>query len=125
MEITAFDKDITSEFSKMNKTSSFNAQIPSSMTYHIINAFPTNIVAAPLAYGRAELIKTTITFAYEQYHTSRTSRKGSQLEESDAKEIRGLNANEAEVQALMDDTGRSRIDAQIIASGGFAETVIE
>ena len=84
MEITAFDKDITSEFSKMNKTSSFNAQIPSSMTYHIINAFPTNIVAAPLAYGRAELIKTTITFTYEQFFTSRTSRKGSQLEESDA-----------------------------------------
>ena len=83
MEITAFDRDITSEFSKMNKTSSFNTQIPSSMTYHIINAFPTNIVAAPLAYGRAELIKTTITFAYEQYHTSRTSRQDFTLKESD------------------------------------------
>ena len=102
MEITAFDKDITSEFSKMNKTSSFNAQIPSSMTYHIINAFPTNIVAAPLAYGRAELIKTTITFTYEQFFTSRTSRRGSQLEESDSS---GENIRNPDI--LFDDEGKS------------------
>ncbi len=37
------------------------------ITYHIERAFPTNIIAAPLAYGKAELIKTTVTFKYENY----------------------------------------------------------
>ena len=70
----------------MNTTSRFNTKLPSSITYHIINAFPSSIVAAPLAYGRAELIKTTITFNYEQYFTQRASRKGSVLAESDGSE---------------------------------------
>ena len=86
MEITAFSKDINDNFSKLNKTSRFNLQLPSSITYHIINAFPTSIVAAPLAYGRAELIKTTITFNYEQYFTQRASRRGAILAESDLDE---------------------------------------
>ena len=86
MEITAFSKDINDNFSKLNKTSRFNLQLPSSITYHIINAFPTSIVAAPLAYGRAELIKTTITFNYEQYFTQRASRRGAILAESDVNE---------------------------------------
>ena len=86
MEITAFSKDTNDNFSKLNKTSRFNLQLPSSITYHIVNAFPTSIVAAPLAYGRAELIKTTITFNYEQYFTQRASRKGAILAESDANE---------------------------------------
>ena len=83
IEITAFSKDINDNFSKLNKTSRFNLQLPSSITYHIMNAFPTSIVAAPLAYGRAELIKTTITFNYEQYFTQRASRRGAILAESD------------------------------------------
>ena len=86
MEITAFSKDTNDNFSKLNKTSRFNLQLPSSITYHIVNAFPTSIVAAPLAYGRAELIKTTITFNYEQYFTQRASRKGAILAESDTNE---------------------------------------
>ena len=86
MEITAFSKDTNDNFSKLNKTSRFNTKLPSSITYHIINAFPSSIVAAPLAYGRAELIKTTITFNYEQYFTQRSSRKGAILAESDYNE---------------------------------------
>ena len=84
MEITAFSKDVNDEFSKLNKTSRFNNQLPSSITYHLKRAFPSNIVAAPLAYGNAELIKTTITFQYEQYFIDRTSRKGAILQESDS-----------------------------------------
>jgi hypothetical protein len=44
---------------------------PSYITYHIRKAFPTNIIAAPLAYGKAELIKTTISFVYETYYIDR------------------------------------------------------
>lgn len=56
MEITSFSRDASS---------------PSYITYHIRRAFPTNIVAAPLAYGKAELIKTTVSFAYETYYIGR------------------------------------------------------
>ena len=83
MEITAFSKDTTKDFGKLNESNRFNLKLPSSITYHIVNAFPTSIVSAPLAYGRPELIKTTITFNYEQYFTQRTSRKGAVLSESD------------------------------------------
>ena len=86
IEITAFSKDINDDFSKLNTTSRFNLQLPSAITYHVINAFPTSIVAAPLAYGRAELIKTTITFNYEQYFTQRAARKGAIYAESDSTE---------------------------------------
>ena len=86
MEITAFSKDTNDDFSKLNSTNRFNTKLPSSITYHIVNAFPSSIVAAPLAYGRAELIKTTITFNYEQYFTQRSSRKGAILAESDFNE---------------------------------------
>ena len=125
MEITAFSRDTTDEFGKLNSTSRFNNQLPSSMTYHIKNAFPTNIVAAPLAYGRAELIKTTITFAYEQFHTQRASRKGSILRESDDPRIRGLNVDMEEAKAFAEDNGKTLKEAQILLSGGSIETVIE
>ena len=59
MEITAFSKDTMDNFSKLIKTSRFGTKLPSSITYKLKNVFPSNIVAAPLAYGRAELIKTT------------------------------------------------------------------
>lgn len=56
MEITSFSRDSNN---------------PSYITYHIRRAFPNNIVAAPLAYGKAELIKTTVSFAYETYYIGR------------------------------------------------------
>ena len=88
MEITAFSKDTNDDFSKLNTTSRFNLKLPSSITYKLRNIFPSNIVAAPLAYGRAELIKTTITFKYDQYFVDRTSRRGAILQESrDAERI--------------------------------------
>ena len=82
MEITAFSKDIKDDFSKLNKTSRFNNELPSSITYKLQNAFPSSIVAAPLAYGRAELIKTSITFKYDQYFIDRTSRVDNTFSES-------------------------------------------
>ena len=86
MEITAFSKDIKDDFSKLNKTSRFNNELPSSITYKLQNAFPSSIVAAPLAYGRAELIKTSITFKYDQYFIDRTSRVDNTFSESNESE---------------------------------------
>ena len=82
MEITAFSRDIKDEFSKLNKTSKFNNQLPSSITYKLRNVFPSSIVAAPLAYGKAELIKTSITFKYDEYFIDRSSRIENILSES-------------------------------------------
>ena len=82
MEITAFSRDTNDDFSKLNTTSRFNVKLPSSITYKLKNIFPSNIVAAPLAYGRAELIKTTIRFQYDQYFVDRSSRRGAVLQES-------------------------------------------
>ena len=124
MEITGFSKDSTSEFSKLNRTSRFNSQLPSSITYKLINVFPTTIVAAPLSYGRAELVKTTVIFKYDQYFIDRTSRVGGILEESvESDRILGGTIS-AEAAALSEDTGMSVEDAQTIANGGFVETEI-
>ena len=82
MEITAFSKAIKDNFSKLNQTSRFNNVLPSSITYKLRNVFPSSIIAAPLAYGRAELIKTSITFKYDEYFIDRTSRVGGTFAES-------------------------------------------
>lgn len=76
IQITAFSGDILPENSRLKNSSIVKSQarMSSSITYHLIDAFPVNIVAAPLAYGDAELIKTAITFKYDYYYTDRTSR---------------------------------------------------
>tara|TARA_B100000963_G_scaffold105687_1_gene91729 strand:+ start:3179 stop:4120 length:942 start_codon:yes stop_codon:yes gene_type:complete len=110
MEITAFSKETTDEFGKLNKTTKFGVKLPSSITYHIMNAFPTSIVSAPLAYGRAELIKTTITFNYEQYFTQRTSRKGAVFAESD---MDGHVRNPDFVENNTDNTSNDNLESTI------------
>ena len=38
------------------------------------NCFPVNIVATPLAYGKAELVKTTVSFKYDYFTIDRGAR---------------------------------------------------
>lgn len=75
IEITAFSNDVIPFNNKMKSIDSIreSARLSNSITYYLQNAFPTNIVAAPLAYGSAELIKTTVTFKYDCYYIDRTS----------------------------------------------------
>ena len=80
MEITAFSKDVKGPPDRLTKHP--GVRTPSSITYFIEQAFPTSIVAAPLAYGKAELIKTSVTFKYENYSIERTSRTGEVLAKS-------------------------------------------
>lgn len=76
IQITAFSGDILPEQSRLQSSDSArnSARMSSAITYHLMDAFPVNIVAAPLAYGDAELIKTAVTFKYDYYYTDRTSR---------------------------------------------------
>lgn len=44
-----------------------NPQDPTSMTYHFVDAFPTNLTALPLSYAGSTVTKTTINFSYSRY----------------------------------------------------------
>lgn len=76
IQITAFSADTLPKNSRLKSINELekSVRVSNSITYHLINAFPVNIVAAPLAYGDAELIKTAVTFKYDYYYTDRTSR---------------------------------------------------
>jgi len=75
IDITAFSSDFLSPDKRLTKTSTTDNREPNFIEYKLKNAFPTNIVAAPLAYGPANLIKTTITFKYDYFFIDRGSRQ--------------------------------------------------
>jgi hypothetical protein len=84
IEITAFSNDVFREHQRLEDQQIFPiTQVPNSITYYVQNAFPVNIVAAPLAYGNAQLIKTSIVFKFDNFFIDRTSRSGSVLAISD------------------------------------------
>ena len=94
IEITAFSNDIFNEGRRLEGQQRFPiVNTPSSITYYIQNAFPVNIVAAPLAYGNAQLIKTTIAFKFDNFFIDRTSRVGGILSVSDRPPINRRGAN--------------------------------
>lgn len=94
IEITAFSNDIFNEGRRLEGQQRFPIiNTPSSITYYIQNAFPVNIVAAPLAYGNAQLIKTTIAFKFDNFFIDRTSRVGGILSVSDNPPINRRGAN--------------------------------
>jgi len=84
IEITAFSNDVFRPHQRLESQQFFPiTQVPNSITYYLQNAFPINIVAAPLAYGNAQLIKTSIVFKFDNFFVDRTSRSGSALMISD------------------------------------------
>ena len=93
IEVTAFDNEVFKHGDRLEKQQVYPLpQVTNSITYYLEGAFPTNIIASPLAYGNAELIKTTITFKYENYFIDRTSRQpNGYLNMSDVgRDIRGI-----------------------------------
>jgi len=52
--ITKFEKDTTKQGSSM-------------LTYQFYNVFPKSMGAIPVSYGAADLLKVTVTFAYDRY----------------------------------------------------------
>ena len=91
---------------------------PSSITYFVENLFPTNIVASPLAYGKSELVKTSVTFKYEYYYIDRTSRSGETLKVSDSGNNRRTDSmNDARASQGTDNAGRDFDDQDFNLSG--------
>lgn len=115
MQITALSRDGGSNF----------------ITYHIERAFPTSIIAAPLAYGKAELIKTTVSFKYENYFTERsgvgtvkdTAIILSEKERQAATEAAAKAEREAN-QDFADDTDKTVAEAAILRGGGSLPEVV-
>ena len=71
IEITAFSKDTQKKFNRQNRPNTLSTRRSNSITYYLENAFPVSIVASPLAYGKSELIKTTVSFKYEYFYLDR------------------------------------------------------
>ena len=45
----------------------FDKNIETSITHRFINAFPKSIQSIPVKYGTADVLKVTVTFAYDRY----------------------------------------------------------
>ena len=85
IDITAFSSDFLSPDKRLRKTTTAENREPNFIEYKLKNAFPTNIVAAPLQYGPANLIKTTITFKYDYFFIDRGSRQSDAQEKLNRK----------------------------------------
>ena len=47
--------------------SKFDKNLSRKLTYQFKNAFPKSIQSIPVSYGQADLLKVTVTFAYDRY----------------------------------------------------------
>ena len=122
MEITAFSKNLLEKETRLEEKGS--PQFPSSITYFVENLFPTNIVASPLAYGKTELVKTSVTFKYEYYYIDRTSRAGETFKVSDSGNNRRTDSmNDARASQGTDNAGRDFDDPQFNLSGNDGLTM--
>ncbi len=122
MQITSFSKNLLDEGSRLEEKGS--PQFPSSITYFVENLFPTNIVASPLAYGKTELVKTSVTFKYEYYYIDRTSRAGETFKVSDSGNNRRTDSmNDARASQGTDNAGRDFDDPQFNLSGNDGFTM--
>jgi len=116
MQITSFSKNLLEKETRLEEKGS--PQFPNSITYFVENLFPTNIVASPLAYGKSELVKTSVTFKYEYYYIDRTSRAGETFKVSDSGNNRRTDSmNDARASQGTDNAGRDFDDPEFNLSG--------
>ena len=107
IEITAFSKEIKGKFDRQNRPNDLAVQRSNSITYFLQNAFPVNIIASPLAYGKAELIKTTVSFKYEYFYVDRGARNNFALNVTDNNKIRNpIERTEEQISAESGYKGR-------------------
>ena len=122
MQITSFSKNLLNKETRLEEKGS--PQFPSSITYFVENLFPTNIVASPLAYGKSELVKTSVTFKYEYYYIDRTSRAGETFKVSDSGNNRRTDSmNDARASQGTDNAGRDFDDQDFDLSGDDGFTI--
>jgi hypothetical protein len=49
----------------------FDKNLEKQINYQFINAFPKSIQSIPVSYGQADLLKVSVTFAYDRYIVTR------------------------------------------------------
>ena len=92
--ITAFSKDFLKRKERLSGISSITepSRVPNFIEYKLKRAFPVNIVAAPLAFGNAELIKVTLTFKYDYFFIDRGSRFNDYATDVRTKDLVGISS---------------------------------
>ncbi len=69
ISITKFERN----FRLAGSQSDVKVGFPPSITYRMIDAFPTNITAVPLSYEGSTITKSTVTFNYTRYVTEKSA----------------------------------------------------
>jgi hypothetical protein len=64
IQITKFEKDLTNTYQS------------SYLTYEFVQAYPSNIIVAPVSYQASEILNFTVTFNYIRYFTRNSLPKG-------------------------------------------------
>lgn len=68
ISIVKYEKDARPYGSRLDvRPSTGPTSNPSSVTYTLLNAYPTNIISIPVSYDQSTVLKTTVTFNYDRY----------------------------------------------------------
>jgi len=67
LHITKFEKDFGRE---STRGASASGQTTGTLTYEFVNVWPVNMTSMPVRYGDSDILKCSIQFAYDRYHTS-------------------------------------------------------
>lgn len=68
INIVKYEKDSRPVDERLNvKATDGPTKDPKSVTYSLLNAYPTNIISIPVSYDQSNILKTTITFNYDRY----------------------------------------------------------
>lgn len=66
INIIKYEKDIRSSSERLKEGGGIDD--PSSITYTLINAYPTNVSAIPVSFDQSSVLKVSITFNYDRYY---------------------------------------------------------
>jgi hypothetical protein len=68
INIVKFERNLRPEGERLSaKGTGGNINDPKTYTYSLINAFPSNIISAPLSYSQSDILRTTVTFNYDRF----------------------------------------------------------
>ena len=70
--IRKFNRDFRATKDKFLSAGSI--QEPASLTYNLLRAYPTKIIATPISYGEGQIVKSIVSFNYEKYVLSKRDR---------------------------------------------------
>jgi len=65
INIVKYERDFRTSSHRLDKDGPIKD--PKSITYTLLNAYPTNIISIPISYEQSAVLRTTITFNYDRY----------------------------------------------------------